>query len=207
MLDNIGLPYSGLNIAMSDTATVGNFDGEILVSLREGHHAPTFGYMRADARPPGPRVPQPDLLLPARRYRRPDSEFRTPRAHRRAGGRARWPTPPPITRWPAASKPRMARIPGAVDVHTHQVVDVPELLFQVDRTRAGELGLTQQDVANSLLISLSSSTQIAPNYWIDPHNSVDYPISVQTPQYRVDSTSELLRTPIHAAATGRFRNC
>jgi multidrug efflux pump subunit AcrB len=60
------------------------------------------------------------------------------------------------------------------------------------------LGLTQRDVADSLLISLSSSTQIAPNYWIDPHNSVDYPVSVQTPQYRVDSTSELLRTPIHA---------
>ena len=97
---------------------------------------------------------------------------------------------------------RLADIPGAVDVHTHQVVDVPELRFQVDRTRAEQLGLTQQDVANSLLISLSSSTQLAPNYWIDPHNSVDYPISVMTPQYRVDSTSELLRTPIHAAARG-----
>src|SRR6185312_12706476 len=91
---------------------------------------------------------------------------------------------------------RMARIPGAVDVHTHQVVDVPELLFNVDRTRAQQLGLSQQDVANSLLISLSSSTQIAPNYWIDPRNSVDYPVSVMTPQFKVDSTSELLRTPI-----------
>jgi multidrug efflux pump subunit AcrB len=94
---------------------------------------------------------------------------------------------------------RLARIPGAVDVHTHQVVDVPELLFQVDRTRAGQLGLTQKDVADSLLISLSSSIQISPNYWIDPRNSVDYPVSVMTPQYRVDSTSELLRTPVHAA--------
>ncbi len=86
-------------------------------------------------------------------------------------------------------------------------MDVPELRFNVDRTRAEQLGLTQQDVANSLLISLSSSTQIAPNYWINPHNSVDYPISVQTPQYRVDSTSELLRTPIHARRPDRRRSC
>ncbi len=83
--------------------------------------------------------------------------------------------------WPGRSSARMARIPGAVDVHLHQVVDVPELRFNVDRTRAEQLGLTQQDVANSLLISLTSSTQIAPNYWIDPRNGVDYPVAVQTP--------------------------
>jgi multidrug efflux pump subunit AcrB len=70
----------------------------------------------------------------------------------------------------------------------------------VDRTRAQQLGLSQQDVANSLLISLSSSTQIAPNYWIDPRNSVDYPVSVMTPQARVNSTAELLRTPIHSGS-------
>jgi multidrug efflux pump subunit AcrB len=91
-------------------------------------------------------------------------------------------------------------IPGAVDVHTHQVVNVPELLFNVDRTRASQMGMTQQSVANSLLIGLSSSTQIAPNYWIDPHNGVDYPVSVMTPQFRVNSTSELLRTPLHGGA-------
>ncbi|HUB32240.1 MAG TPA: efflux RND transporter permease subunit, partial [Bryobacteraceae bacterium] len=198
MLDNIGLPYSGQNIAMSDTATVGNFDGEILVSLREGHHAPTSSYVR---------------LLRARLGREfPDLSFFSQPADI-VGQILNFGLPAPIdvqVVGPLANAPanyalarrieaRMARIPGAVDVHTHQVVDAPEFLFQVDRTRAGELGLTQKDVANSLLISLSSSTQIAPNYWIDPHNSVDYPISVMTPQYRVDSTSELLRTPIHAS--------
>jgi multidrug efflux pump subunit AcrB len=83
-------------------------------------------------------------------------------------------------------------------VHIHQVVAAPELLFRVDRTRARQLGLTQSDVSNSLLISLSSSAYVAPNYWIDPRNGVDYPIAAQTPQYVLDSTAELLRTPIHA---------
>jgi multidrug efflux pump subunit AcrB len=77
-------------------------------------------------------------------------------------------------------------------------VDAPELRFNVDRTRADQLGLTQQDVANSLLISLSSNMQLAPNYWINPQNGVDYPIAVQTPEYRMSSTAELLGTPVHA---------
>jgi len=85
-----------------------------------------------------------------------------------------------------------------VDVHLHQVVDAPELRFQVDRTRAQQLGLTQQDVANSLLISLSSNVQFAPNYWINPQNGVDYPIAIQTPEYNMASTAELLNTPVHA---------
>src|SRR6185369_5572626 len=93
---------------------------------------------------------------------------------------------------------RLARIPGAVDVHMHQVIDAPELRFDVDRTRAIQLGLTQRDVANSLLVSLSSSGQISPNYWISPVNNVDYPVAVQTPQYRVDSTEALLHTPIRS---------
>jgi multidrug efflux pump subunit AcrB len=94
----------------------------------------------------------------------------------------------------------LARVPGAVDVHTHQVLGVPELMFNVDRTRASQMGLSQRSVADSLLISLSSSSQIAPNYWIDPRNGVDYPIAVMTPQFKVDSTSELLRTPIRGGS-------
>src|SRR5439155_13914336 len=93
------------------------------------------------------------------------------------------------------------KIPGAVDVHLHQVMNTPELRFQVDRTRAGEFGLTEKDVANSLLVSLSSSSQISPNYWINPQNMVDYPVSVQTPQYQLDSTDALLRTPVRATAS------
>ena len=94
---------------------------------------------------------------------------------------------------------RLARVPGAVDVHLHQVEDVPEIRFNVDRTRADQLGLTQKDVADSVLISLSSSSQTAPNYWINPQNSVDYPVVVQTPQYKMDSTEAVLNTPVHAS--------
>jgi multidrug efflux pump subunit AcrB len=197
VIDNIGLPYSGLNIAMSDTATIGPFDGEILVSLREGRHGSTWDYIRELRVRLNREFPalsfffQPaDIVGQILNFGLPapiDIQVVGPLANVKANYA--------IARRIEA---RVARIPGAADVHTHQVVDVPELLFQVDRTRAGQLGLTQRDVADSLLVSLSSSSQIAPNFWIDPRNSVDYPIAVMTPQYRVDSTSELLRTPIHA---------
>jgi multidrug efflux pump subunit AcrB len=195
--DNIGLPYSGLNIAMSDTATIGPFDGEILVSLRQGEHGPTWDYVR-DLRARLPReFPtlsfffQPaDIVGQILNFGLPapiDVQVVGPMANEKANYA--------IAR---QIEHRLAAVPGAVDVHTHQVVDVPEFLFQVDRTRAGQLGLTQRDVANSLLVSLSSSTQVAPNFWIDPRNGVDYPVAVMTPQYRVNSSMELLHTPIHS---------
>jgi multidrug efflux pump subunit AcrB len=197
IVDNIGLPYSGVNLAMSDTATIGPSDGEILVSLRPGEHASTWAYIR-DLR-----------ALLNREF--PNLTFFFQPADI-VGQILNFGLPAPIdvqvvgplTNAPAnfavarQIERRLARIPGAADVHTHQVVNVPELRFEVDRTRAEQLGLTQKDVADSLLISLASSAQIAPNYWIDPRNSVDYPVAVMTPQYRLSSTSELLRTPIHA---------
>jgi len=196
MLDNIGLPYSGVNLAMSDTATIGPFDGEVLVSLRPGEHAPTQDYIRELRIRLTHDFPgltfffQPaDIVGQILNFGLPapiDVQVVGPLGNANANyALARL-----IER-------RLARIPGATDVHTHQVVDVPEFRFQVDRTRAGQLGLTQKDVADGLLISLSSSNQIAPNYWIDPRNGVDYPVSVMTPQHRMDSTSDLLRTPIH----------
>ena len=196
ILDNIGLPYSGYNIALSDTATIGSFDGEILVSLKEGH-ASTWDYIR-------------DLRHRLNRQF-PDLTFFFQPADI-VGQILNFGLPAPIdvqVIGPLANAPanyalarqiatRLARVPGAVDVHLHQVVDAPELRFNVDRTRADQLGLTQQDVANSLLISLSGNLQLAPNYWINPQNGVDYPIIVQAPEYRMSSTAELLDTPVHA---------
>ncbi len=86
---------------------------------------------------------------------------------------------------------RIAKIPGAADVHVHQVVDAPELRLNVDRSKAGQIGLTQRDVANSLLISLSGSGQVAPNQWLNWQNGVNYQILVQTPQYKIDSVDAL----------------
>ena len=196
MLDNIGLPYSGFNIALSDSATIGSFDGEILVSLKP-EHASTWGYIRK---------------MRSRLNRQfPDLSFFFQPADI-VGQILNFGLPAPIdvqVIGPLGNAPanyalaklitaRLARIPGAVDVHLHQVVDAPELRFNVDRTRADQLGLTQQDVANSLLISLSGNLQLAPNYWINPQNGVDYPIIVQTPEYDMGSTGELLDTPVHA---------
>src|SRR2546429_519623 len=97
---------------------------------------------------------------------------------------------------------RMARIPGAADVHLHQVVNTPSLLVNVDRSRAAELGLTQRDVANTMLVTLSSSAVVAPNYWSDPRNGINYIVAVQTPQSRVDSVTTLMKTSVTPGTAG-----
>ena len=197
ILDDIGLPYSGLNVAFSDSGIIGPFDGEILISLKPGEHASTWEYIRKLRGRLGREFPtltfffQPaDIVGQILNFGLPapiDVQVMGPLGNMNKNyelaRQIEW---------------KLRRIPGAVDVHLHQVVDVPELNFQVDRTRANQLGLAQKDVANSLLISLSSSNQVAPNYWINPQNSVDYPISVQTPVYRVASTEALLNTPIRS---------
>ena len=195
ILDNIGLPYSGFNIAMSDSTTIGNFDGEILVSLRPGKHGPTAGYIRQLRARLQADFPTLTVFFQPADIVGQILNFGLPAPiDVQVGG----PLGNAVANFNVARQieRELARIPGAVDVHTHQVAGVPELMFKVDRTRASQMGLSQLSVADSLLISLSSSTQIAPNYWIDPRNGVDYPVAVMTPQFKVDSTSELLRTPI-----------
>jgi multidrug efflux pump subunit AcrB len=96
----------------------------------------------------------------------------------------------------------IARVPGVVDSHVHQVMDGPDLHLEVDRTRAAQFGLTQLDVSNSLFVSLSSSAQVQPNFWLDPRMGITYAVAAQTPQYRLDSVSAMENTPI-AVRTGR----
>ncbi len=97
---------------------------------------------------------------------------------------------------------KIAAIPGAVDVHVHQIVDYPEVRVNVDRSKAAQLGLTERDVTNSLLISLSGSGQVAPNQWLNPQNGVNYQVAVQTPKNLIDSFDALMRTPIASVAGG-----
>src|SRR5262249_56131982 len=94
---------------------------------------------------------------------------------------------------------KISRIPGAADVHVHQVVAQPEIRLNVDRVKASQLGLTQRDVTSSMLISLSGSATVAPNFWLNWANGVNYSVGVQTPQYRVNSLDALLRTPVSVA--------
>ncbi|HUA86626.1 MAG TPA: efflux RND transporter permease subunit [Bryobacteraceae bacterium] len=198
ILDNIGLPYNGYNLAFSDTVTLGPADGEILVSLKEGQHHSTWGYVREMRRQLNREFPdltfffQPaDMVGQILNFGLP-----APVDVQVAGPLRDLEHNHQIAEQLAA---RIARIPGSADVHVHQVNDVPMIRLQVDRTRAGEMGLTQFDVATGLLISLSSSQQLNPNYWVNPANGVDYPVVVQTPTYRMDTPGAILNTPIHSA--------
>src|SRR5579883_647211 len=197
ILDNIGLPYNGYNLAFSDSVTLGPSDGEILVSLKAGEHKPTWGYVRQMRKRLNREFPdltfffQPaDMVGQILNFGLPapvDVQVVGPLRNLESNHR--------IAEQIAA---RIARIPGAADVHLHQVNDVPLMRFEVDRARAGQLGFTQFDVANGLLVSLSSSAQLNPNWWVNPANGVDYPVVVQTPTYRMDTPGAILNTPLHA---------
>jgi multidrug efflux pump subunit AcrB len=91
---------------------------------------------------------------------------------------------------------RVAAVPGAIDVHISQVLNVPELFVTVDRTQAQQIGLSQRDVASDVLVSLSSSAQTSPNFWLDPSNGVSYAVQVMTPQYNIPTIDALGRTPV-----------
>jgi multidrug efflux pump subunit AcrB len=192
IIDNIGLPQP-VNLGFTDSVTIGPSDGEILVSLQHGNHAPTAGYMK-QLREELPRefagltfFFQPaDIVSQILNFGLP-----APIAVQVVGldQTKTYPIAREIER-------RLARIPGAVDVHLHQVVNAPALRVNVDRSRAADLGLTQRDVANNILVSLSSSRVVTPNWWSDPRTGITYPVVVQTPQYRVDSAEALLNTAV-----------
>jgi multidrug efflux pump subunit AcrB len=194
VLDNIGLPLSGINLAFSDNATVSAADGEILVSLDPQHHGSTRKYMRTLREKLHAQFPDMNFYFAA-----PDIVSQILNAG----------LPAPIDVQITGRDPknyelakqvqqRIAQIPGAVDVHLHQLVHGPDLRVNVDRTRAQQIGLTQRDVANTMLISLSSSGQSAPNFWLNFQNGVNYQVAVQTPQYKMDTLGDLMNTPVVA---------
>ncbi len=198
ILDNIGLPYSGINIALSDTATVGPMDGEILISLQH-KHAPTAD-LTAMLRTQLPqRFPglqfffQPaDIVDQVLNFGQPApidirvSASDTDSAYALASR---------LTRL-------IARLPGVVDAHVFQVPDAPALSVDVDRALATQVGLTQRDAANNMLVSTNSSAQSAPNFWVDPHNGVSYPLVVQQPAYDLSSSQDLQALPVSSAGEG-----
>jgi multidrug efflux pump subunit AcrB len=194
ILDNIGLPYSGINIALSDSATVGPMDGEILISLKK-KHSPTAAHVAA-LRHDLPRrfaglqfFFQPaDIVNQVLNFGQPapiDVRISGPKS-----GEA------------YALAQKIARdlnaIPGVVDSHVFQVPDAPGLTIDVDRTLAEQVGVNDDEIAKNVLVSANSSAQTSPNFWIDPKNSVSYPLVVQMPTYRVNSTQDLAGVPISA---------
>ena len=192
MLDNIGLSGGGVNLATGDSATIGPADGEILVSLNKEKHGSTWAYVHTLRRKLAREMPgctfftQPsDIVGQILNFGLP-----APIDVQIVG---RDPANYAVAQQIAAE---MGRIPGAVDVHIHQITSAPTLYVDVDRTRAALMGLSQRDVMTSLLISLNSSGQTAPNYWLNPKNGVNYSVAVQSPQTEVDSADAMARTAI-----------
>ncbi len=192
VLDNIGLPYSGINIALSDSATVGPMDGEILISLKE-KHSPTADHVAA-LRHDLPRrfsdlqfFFQPaDIVNQVLNFGQP-----APIDIRISGSKSE-------DSYALAQKiaHELNAIPGVVDAHVFQVPDAPALTIDVDRTLAQQLGVNEDQIAKNVLVTANSSAQTVPNFWVDPRNSVSYPLVVQMPTYRVNSTNDLAVVPV-----------
>ncbi len=199
ILDNIGLPYSGINLSYSNSGTFGTSDAEILVQLKEERGKPTSAYIN-DLREKLPqRFPGTQFFFQPADIVTQILNFGTPApidvALTGANQRANYVVAEKLAK-------EIRHIPGAVDVHVQQAFDEPTLHMDVDRTRAQSVGLQAKDVAQNLLVSLSSSFQTSPAFWLDPKNGVDYNVAVQSPQYRVDSYQALENTPVTGTAPG-----
>ena len=195
IVDNIGLPLGGVNLAFGDAPNIGPSDGDIFISLNKEHHGPGDLYTQRIRRRLNERFPDVVFYFEAANITSQILNFGLP-----APIDVQIVTRNPQAGFATASRlaARISRIPGAADVHVHQTNDNPEIHINVDRTKAGILGLTQRDVTSNLLISLSSSGQVAPNQWLNLANGVNYNVAVQTPQYRFENLDDLLRTPVSA---------
>ena len=197
ILDNIGVPPGGFNLAFGDSAAIGNNDGDILISMTPEHTPTEITTERLRKRL---REKFPDLVFffEAANITNQILNSGLPAPiDVQVTGRDAGPNYDIAERL----SERIARIPGAADVHVHQVVDAPELRINVNRVKAGQLGLTQNNVASSLLISLSGSSQVAPSFWLNWKNGVSYNVLIQTPQYKLDSLDKLMRTPVSASGS------
>ena len=197
IVDNIGLPYSGINMAYQNTGTIGPEDGDALITLKEDH-SPTASFIK-----------QLRTVLP---QKFPGATFSFLPADI-VSQILNFGLPAPIDiqiighdqkadyAYATALLKRVRTVPGIADLRIQQVFNYPQLNVDVDRTLAGQVGLTQREVANSLLVTLSGSIQVQPNFWLNTENGVSYPIVAQMPQYRVDTMSDLMNVPITSTAT------
>ncbi|HEY7307063.1 MAG TPA: efflux RND transporter permease subunit [Bryobacteraceae bacterium] len=192
VLDNIGLPYSGINLSYSNSGQIGSADADILVTLA-AKHRPTADYIHTL------RINLPKQFPGTVFYFLPADIV---------SQILNFGLPAPIDVQIVGNDveesrvfanrvlPQLQRIPGATDLHVHQVFDGPKLHVDVDRTKAAESGFTQNDVARSLLTSLSGSFQTQPTFWLNRQNGVSYNLATQTPQYNIQSLQDLQNIPI-----------
>ncbi|HEU0121482.1 MAG TPA: efflux RND transporter permease subunit [Bryobacteraceae bacterium] len=199
IVDNIGIPYSGINYAYNTSGIIGPGDGDILVSLKKGHR-PTDEYVRILRK----RLPEE---FPSATFYFMPSDMVTQILN--------FGVPAPINVQIEGSDIKgnrlaanqiledLRHVPGAVDLRIHQRFDYPKLDVAVDRTKAAQGGFTQRDIANSLLVSLSGSFQTTPSFFLNPANGVNYSLVTQAPQYTMQSIDALRNIPISAAGVTR----
>ena len=192
VIDNIGLPYSGLNLAYTNSSPIGPSDADILVSLGENHH-PTFGYTRAlrlelARRFPGVQftfIPA-DIVSQILSFGLPAPIDVQVVGRDLDANRA----------FAASLRDKLSTVPGLVDLRVHQAFNQPQLHLRSDRTMVAETGYSQREVATSLLIALSGSFQTTPTFWLNPATGVSYSVATQTPQYQIDSLQALGNIPV-----------
>jgi multidrug efflux pump subunit AcrB len=203
IIDNIGLPNGGFNLAFGDSPTIGVGDGDILISLKPEEHGSTVEYTDRLRKRLNEKFPDVTIFFEAANITNQILNFGLPAPiDVQVGGRST------VANYAIAQQiaQKIRGVPGAADVHIHQVVDYPEINLTVNRSKAGQVGLTQRDVSTSLLISLSSSGQISPTQWLDWRSGVSYNVALQTPQYRLDSLESVLRTPVGAPTSAMNTN-
>ena len=193
ILDNIGIPNAWGSIAQGDVPNIAATDGELLISLNHEKHGPVRDYQVLLRKRLTQRFPGMVFFFEPADITSQILNFGLPAPiDMQIAGRDT------VNNYKLTQKlrDRIAAIPGAADVHIHQVYREPQLFLNVDRVKAGQMGLTERDVSSSMLISLSGNGQVAPSFWMNPANGVTYNVGVQTSQYRVDSLDVLLRTPV-----------
>jgi multidrug efflux pump subunit AcrB len=196
IIDNIGLPYSGINLAYSNSAPIGTGDADILVSLKPEHH-PTADYISSLRLRLGHEFPgvlfyflPSDMVSQILNFGLPAPIDVQVVGQNLAANRD-------FTDHLLA---QIRHISGTTDLRIQQPFNLPRIQIDLDRTRAQQVGLTAHDVATSMLISLSGSFQTSPTFWLDPKNGVSYNIATQTPQYDIDSLQDLSNIPITGSA-------
>ena len=198
MVDNLGLPYSGINLSYSTSAPVGPGDADIYVNLTEDHK-PTVQFVRALRKKLNATYPSTQFaFLPADMI----------------GQILNFGLPAPIDiqitgdnvqanhEFANVLLQKLHSVAGAVDLHIHQTGDYPQFNVDVDRTKAQLVGLTEQSVAGNMLVSLSGSFQTSPSFWVDPRSGTQYQVATQTPQYRLETLNDLGNTPLSNGAVG-----
>jgi multidrug efflux pump subunit AcrB len=198
LIDNIGVPYSGLNLSYSNSAPVGPADADILISMKEGHRptADVIREIRTRVVRDFPGVTfyflPVDMVSQILNFGLPAPIDVQVIGNNLLANRA----------FAEKLMDRIRYVPGTVDLRIQQPFDSPRLFVDVDRSRAQQVGYTQRDVAGNLLVALSGSSQTSPTYWLDPKSGVSYTVAVQSPQYRLASLQDLQAIPL-TAASGR----